>query len=257
MRKLFPALLLLFPSGVRAQIAVDRPVELTGGAGNAQVKGLADPASGPEALNARAAQAGAHLFAVASGTNTWAITLDPPPDPPSTGTRIFVQAASDNTGPVTLVLNGAGPWNVVKNGTQPLDPGDVAAGETAMLIFDGTAFQLTGARRMQRRPCPGGFTQVNELYCIEQVQHDTMTWLDAASTCGSMDARLCTWGEWYAACQQATALGLQNMTGDWEWTNNSAAADHSVRVVGQFSCPHAGTTNGFDFARNFRCCFKR
>ena len=240
-----------------AQVAVDKPVDLTGTGTDAQVKGLADPAAEADALNARTAQGGEYLFAAATGVNDWQVVLDPAPSTPQTGMRLMVRTAADNTGPVTIQVNGSGPWNVVKNGSQPLVASDVAAGETVALFFDGTAFQLTSARRTERRPCPSGFAEVNELYCIEQAQHDTLTWLDAAIVCGNMDARLCSWGEWYAACTQATALGLQNMTGDWEWTNNAAASDHSVRVVGNFSCPHAGVTNGFDFARNFRCCYKR
>ena len=110
---------------------------------------------------------------------------------------------------------------------------------------------------MDRRPCPAGFAQVNELYCIEISERDTLDFRDASVACGTADARLCTWGEWYAACVQGATLGLSDLTGNWEWTNSAANSDNGVRNVGYASCSHAGVTNGYTVARNFRCCFRR
>mgnify|MGYP003393378681 CR=1 FL=1 len=241
-----------------AQTISDKPVVLEGAAAaDRQVKGLADPAAEGEAMNARILQAGGYVYAEAVGINTWAVILDPTPTAISTGTRLLVKVAADNSGPVSITVNGLGPWPVVKNAALPLEANDVATGEVVAIVFDGSAFQLISARRIQRRPCPSGFAQVNDLYCIEQDQHDTLTWFDGSAVCSAMGAQLCTWGEWYSACVQAGALGLNNMTGDWEWTNSAANGDHSVRVVGQANCTHAGVTDTDVFSRNFRCCYRR
>ena len=69
-----------------------------------------------------------------------------------------------------------------------------------------------------------GTVGVNELFCIETQERDTLTFDIAAVVCGQQGMRLCTWGQWYTACTQATTLGLLNMTGEWEWTNSAANA---------------------------------
>jgi hypothetical protein len=258
MKKLATIALLLIAAASSAQTISDRPVVLEGATpADRQVKGLADPATESEAMNARSLQAGGYAYAEATGTDDWQVTLAPAPSTITAGMRLMVKVPADNTAAVTITVNGQGPWPVLKNATLALEAGDLAAGETVAIVFDGSAFQLISARRIERRSCPAGFAQVNELYCIEQAQHDTATYYDAALLCGSMGATLCTWGEWYSACNQEAALGLSDMTGDWEWTNSAANADHNVRVVGQTNCAHAGVTDVSVFSRNFRCCYRR
>lgn len=255
--------LLAFLSGIAltsvgAQTVVDRPVVLEGATtADRRVSGLADPGNEQEALNARTAQAGARTFAVAPASDAWTIVLDPTSSAPVPGTALSIRVTTDNTGPVTITVNGSGPWPVLKNATADLAGGDVRSGETVALVFDGTAFQLTSARRLERRPCPSGSVQVNELYCIETAQRDSLTYYQAAVLCGDLNGRLCSWGEWFSACSNSATLGLANMVGDWEWTNNAANADFGVRVVGQANCSHAGVADGYVNARRFRCCYKR
>ena len=243
---------------LHAQVLIDHALILNGAtAGDRRVQGLSDADSEEAALNAGSMQRGAFAYAVAIGDDDWTINLDPVPAPLTAGTRLLVKAPADNSGPVTITVNSLGTYYVVKHGSQPLMAGDLVMGEVASLLFDGTFFQLISARRMERRPCPSGFAQVNELYCIEIAEHDSAEWRLAALTCGGLNARLCTWGEWYAACTKAGTLGLQNMNGNWEWTNDAGNADENVRVVGTGSCTQAGVTNGYTFARNYRCCFRR
>lgn len=128
------------------------------------------------------------------------------------------------------------------------------------VVFDGTAFQLINARRMDRKPCPPGSVDVNGQYCIETAERDSLTYEIAAVACADAGMRMCTWGQWYAACTQAGTLGLENMTGNWEWTNSAANGDLSVRTVGVNSCTISGIAQGFGtdaFPRTFRCCLNR
>jgi len=253
------ALATLVAGSSMAQVGVDRPVELVGGtAADRQVKGLADPASGSEALNARSFQQGTYASATVSGNSAWAVTLTPAPDVVGTGFHLVLKSLDANGGPVTLSVNGGAAMPVLRDGGDPLEAGDVPAGAMVALTCTGNAFLLTSGRPLEKRTCPPGFVAVTEGYCIEQVQRDTVDFPEAAVTCGDLNARLCTWGEWYVACTQATALGITDMVGDWEWSNNAANGDGLVRVVGQYSCSAAATSQGWDLLpRNFRCCFRR
>ena len=107
---------------------------------------------------------------------------------------------------------------VLRDSGDPLEAGDVPAGAMVALTCTGNAFLLTSGRALEKRPCPPGFVPVTEGFCIEQVQRDTVDFPEAAVICGDLNARLCTWGEWYVACTQATALGNENIDSVFEAT---------------------------------------
>ena len=252
------SLLLLLPFAAMAQVSVDKPILLEGATpAQQQVNGLSNAGSEDDALNARTLQAAGYVYAAAGVGDDWTVQLDPPASTLAAGTRLMVRANDGNTGPVTLTIDALGPFDLVKNGDLPLDTGDVNPGEVCAVLFDGTVFHLLSSRRTERRPCPSGYAQVNELYCIGIASNDTMPYLDAVVFCGSQDARLCTWGEWYVACTKTALLGLQSMIGDWEWTNDAANSDGSIRMVGYSSCTHAGVTNAYTSVIKSRCCFHR
>lgn len=253
---LLPALMCVV-FGAAAQVRSDRPIELNGTpAADRQVTGIADAASPDDALNASSLRAGGYLYAEVSG-DAWQASLTPTAAPVS-GMRLMLHVANANMGPVTLAIDGSPAYPVLANGDQPLLAGDVGAGSTVSVVFDGAAFQLISARRIERKPCPSGTVQVNELYCIEAQQHDTLEFPDAANVCGSLGMKLCSWAQFYNACYHAAELGLTDMVGDWEWTDDAANSDNSVRVTGQSSCTQISVTVAWGVAaRNFHCCFKR
>lgn len=250
--------LLVLCSFAQAQLAVDKPIVLSGGAGERHIAGLPDGTAPEHALNAGTLLAGTYLYCQASGTNALTANTNPSFATPVAGQNLLVAITAANTGAVTIAVNGGSAIDVVKNGGQSLEAGDLLPGMVASLVFDGSAYQLTNARRIARRDCPSGFTQVTDLYCIEPTSHDTL-YLDSASVvCGTMNARICTWGEWYFACTQQANLSLQNMGNQWEWTNSTANGVGAARVVGATSCTHSGVGPAFNtLARKFRCCYDR
>lgn len=241
-----------------AQLAVDKPVVLSGTAGERHVAGLPNGTAPEHALNAGALLAGNYLYCQATGSDALVASTNPSFTAPIAGQNLLVAITSPNTGAVTIAVNGAAATDVVKNGGQSLEAGDLQPGMVASLVFDGTAYQLTNARRIARRDCPSGFTQVTDLYCIEPTAHDTLYLDSAAVVCGSLNARLCTWGDWYFACTQQANLSLLNMGNQWEWTNSTANGVAAARVVGATSCTHAGVGPAYNtLARKFRCCYDR
>lgn len=257
-RPLHLTLLLLLCPGLWAQVRSDKAILLEGApATDRRIMMLADPAAESDALNAGSLQAGGYRFAAASGGDAWTVQLTPTLGTLAPGLRLLVAAPADNGGPVTLDVDGTGA-RPVEGAGGALAAGDVLAGEVVSLVYDGAAFQLISGRPLRRKPCPGGTVAVSDLYCIESVQHDTVDYPTAAVYCGSQNMQLCTWGQWYVACTQATTLGLQGMLGDWEWTNSAGNSDTQARVVGQSTCTQAAVTTGWDSEpRSFRCCFRR
>ncbi|MBK9759705.1 MAG: hypothetical protein IPO90_06975 [Flavobacteriales bacterium] len=241
------------------QVRTDQPVILNGiGDQDRQVQGLHDAAEPGDALNARSLQRGTYLYAEVDGSSLWQANLAPAITQAQAGLCLMLKCLQANSGPVTVSVNGSAPIPVVKQGGTALVTGDVAAGETVSLVHDGASFQITSARRLERKPCPNGTVQVNELYCIEVVERDTVDFPEAAVACGNADMQLCSWGQWYSACTRATTLGLQGMIGSWEWTNSAANSDGQARIVGFATCTQAAVAVGIGLVPyKFRCCYKR
>lgn len=243
----------------RPQVGVDKPVLLNGSQNtDKQVRGLRDAATSTDAVNARTVQAGGYRYTEVQGGSLWQATLTPPLAEVDAGLCLLLRSTDANTGPVTISLNGDPAIPIVNAGGAALQPGAIAAGETVSVVYDGTVFQLIGARRLDRKPCPSGTVQVNDLYCIEVQERDTMHYPEAAVACGNANMSMCSWAQWYYACTQATNLGLQDMIGEWEWTNSAANSDIQARIVGFSSCTQAAVANGWSTQpHHYRCCFKR
>ena len=85
-------------------------------------------------------QDGSKLYAVATGTDTYAITLTPVPTSYAAGNAYYVKFTNGNTGPATINVNGLGAKSLVKNLSSALVSGDISTGRTTLIIYDGTNF---------------------------------------------------------------------------------------------------------------------
>ena len=111
-----------------------------------------------------------------------------------------------------------------------------------------------------RDGCPANFTSVNNEYCIYYNIYDAgRTWFDAAEACGTVGAHLCSWGDWYYACYNAVALGIQNMTGYIQWLDDAAYTDNYAKVAGTVTNDCTGRDSRIVTGVNAytRCCFNK
>lgn len=249
---------LLLPTLCFAQVHSNKPIVLTGATGtDRQVTGL-DPSTAPDdALAAGIEQSGVLRTLPTVTGNAWIATLPGLSSVPTVGLHVVVKAPSTNSGEVTLVLNGQGPY-ALKQGSAPVDGSTLEEGTMLSLVFDGDAMQLINGRNDVRRSCPGAMVQVNAQFCIEPGQRPGTDFFTAAVTCASAGRRLCSWSEFHLACINTGPLGLTGTEDNWEWSNNTANEDNSVRVVGSGTCfsastwPATGST-----ALQYRCCYSR
>lgn len=77
-----------------------------------------------------------------AGSNTITGTVPTPFTAYANGQKFDFIAAADNTGAVTISLNGLGAKAVTKQGTTALRPGDIRAGAVVQISYDGTRFQI-------------------------------------------------------------------------------------------------------------------
>lgn len=250
--------ILLSSTLVYGQFEVDKDLILNGILGSdRQVEGLGDPVNEDALINAENIQFSKVNYAITTGVDDLEVDIEPFPTSIISGTSLFLFISTTNTNSVSLTINGIGPYSIKKNVNEDLAPADLQAGEVVRVIFDGTNYQIVNSRTVEKRECPVGFVAVNDQFCIQANEQDTLHFFDAAIICGDLGGRLCTWGEWHAACQD-TSLQLNDMVGDWEWTNSTANGDQLVRVVGAWSCYSAVTSPSQNIlARSFHCCYAR
>lgn len=84
-------------------------------------------------------QRGSSGYATTSGTGTYTVAFTNPLPSLSDGARISVEIGSTNTGAATLAVDGLAAVSIVKkDGSTALSAGDLAAGEIADLLYNGT-----------------------------------------------------------------------------------------------------------------------
>jgi hypothetical protein len=114
--------------------------------GNNKVTGLGAGTDATDAANLSQVQSTVvKLIGSVSGTDTITGSLTPSLGAYATGQMFYFVAAGDNTGAVTLNINSLGAKNVTKNGTTALTAKDIKSGQTVVVIYDGTRFQMIGA----------------------------------------------------------------------------------------------------------------
>jgi hypothetical protein len=128
------------PVGTVAAVGLSMPADftvtgspLTGAGGTLAVTG---------GVSKNAIQQQSYLYAADTGAaNAYAVSLSPAPTL-AAGSCVVFKATNANTGASTLAVNGGTATPIKKNGSTALASGDIAAGQIAVVVYDGTNFQL-------------------------------------------------------------------------------------------------------------------
>lgn len=241
--------------GVLAQVHSDKPLVFTSiDSLEAQVYNLGFPNSTTSASNTYSIQSGKMVFDSVNQGNTILVSLSPALTNYAEGTRINIRVDTANTGPVTVNVNGLGPISMVKGVNQPLDSNEIVQFEVISVVYDGVNFQLINTMHNE---CPLGFVEANADYCIEIDEHPATHFWNALNTCKELSATLCTFPDWYYACQK-TGLGLNDMTSNYEWVGDSFDHAYTATKAGESGCDdfryeYVYTTSSYHFP--FRCCY--
>jgi hypothetical protein len=237
-----------------AQVRIDGSVEFTV---PGSVSGLA-PTEAPDALLSLGTErVGAHRFGAPNTGVVWDLEMEALPNGPARGAALLVRPPSGGEGPVLISVNGLPPIAVLKHGRDTLLAADIPLGVLLYVVHDGIAFQLLNGDQHLRRTCPSDFVSMGGQVCIGTAERAAASFEQAVLTCSDLGARLCSWGEFVAGCQERLELGLSNMTNDLEWTGSTANEDNFVRVAGGTDCQQAGTTASVGPTRTYRCCYSQ
>lgn len=242
-----------------AQIRVDRPIEFNSvDPEKRQLQGVPSQISPDAVLNADIELSGQHRIAQPASGSLWQIDLASVDQAPSAGMHIIVKAPLPVNGPLQVMINEHGPFPIVHGPNTNVDAASVPDGTMLSLVYDGTAFQLMNGVGRSPLECPSGMIPVNDQFCISSAKFsEQLEFWDAIESCGAIGQRLCSWGEYYSACSNAAMLGIMDMPSGWEWTNQTANEDGSVRIAGNSNCTNATTSPPIGDPMFYRCCFTR
>ena len=224
-----------------------------------RVSGLAAPMVGNDGLAAGLERTHALTLISATGTDSL-VAVWPSIGLPITGEhpRITLLPDTTNHGPVTLTLPGTGAVPVVKYAVEPLDSADLQAGIPLDLVYDGAAWQVISPLP---RPCPPGMFPASRDVCIERLPTPSSNFYGAANGCANRQRRMCTFGEWIAACTMPNGVLLNSIV-DYEWVDHAANSGNDAKSIGLDNntllpdCT-SGSTRVPLTVLSYRCCSDR
>lgn len=217
------------------------------------ITGIGTPTDSLELLNAEEAQKGALIYGTASGINDLILNTPVPFNKYFEGMTISLKCLNANTDSVSININALGQVPIKLPGGLKLKADDIKAGQIVFVKYTGFFFQIINREDLT---CPNGFVDVNDNYCIDINERAPKNFVNAMSDCQSVNAKLCTWGQWYYACQKA-ALGLVNMINNFEMVDDTSNHSHTVVAVGNTSCTVETANGGPASAIYYRCCFSK
>lgn len=129
---------------------------------------------------------------------------------------------------------------------------NVSSDETLMTLYDGNSFQILKSKKYQT--CQTGFVEVSGTYCVSEFRQGPGNFQENSMHCNSLNARLCSWAEWYYACETNTTIIDMIFTGR-EWVDSGGTGDSNAKVAGNNSCKPHTYFSSVDGSAYFRCCY--
>lgn len=256
MKYLLYIALLMIGKETLAQVESGHALQMNGPSSKRNVTGLGSPDDLQNAVNANSVQSGYLLNAqiINFQNDTLYAQLPLGVNQYVAGMELRMQGIDTTRGITFLSLNGLPPKEIRKN-ARSLDSGMITFQLPILLIYSGSYFEMVSETA---RPCKKGFIPVNTFYCIESNEHDSVNVYNAMDACGSLGGKLCTWSQWYIACQQSSPQ-LLNMIGNYEWVDdagNYGSPYVQAKAMGGSGCDDNVSVNPTG-ARAFRCCHRR
>jgi hypothetical protein len=249
---------MLFTVSLWAQLDVPVRVVLEGAdPAQRQVTGLGEPLETSAGVNLSSARGRSTITAPATGSSLLAVELSPSPISLQAGLELTILPTNAHSAAVQLLVNGAGPYELVKRGDQPLDSADMPIGMPARLVFDGQRFHLlTNAGK----PCRTGFSAATDDHCIADSSLAAQNFREASRQCLLMNAKLCSLSEWAIGCQRIP--GFLATVSQLEWVDHASNSQDQGKLAGVDRLTQAigctfGDTDAQTALRRFRCCMNR
>ncbi|QQR85772.1 MAG: hypothetical protein IPJ76_14345 [Flavobacteriales bacterium] len=236
------------------QLTIDKPIVLTGATTNdRRIEGLGTAHDITDLATLGDAQNGRLLFGATAGTgNAVQLTLQPPTSAYMNGLRVRWIGLVENTGAVTIDVDGLGARPLRDRAGLPLNIGALRAGQVVEVLYADSVFILTSG---EPQGCPEGYLAANANFCIMQNEGPELNWFEAAAYCADQGAALCTWDQFLFSCRSLQGQ-MNDLFDNWEWIDDTSDHTHSADQINRWSCISMFNISASltDLGRT-RCCY--
>ena len=115
------------------------------GMGNYKITNLGAATLSTDAVRYGQLQSNADKFLTVTGTDTMTATASPALTAYAAGNTFVFVVPNTNTGAATINIDGLGAKAITRTGSTALVAGDMVANQVALIVYDGTRFQLLDA----------------------------------------------------------------------------------------------------------------
>lgn len=254
--------LLLNTAALHAQWTVPGPVLLDGDTpGARQVSGLGTATAADQAIAVGdlRAQVATHGQVTTNGT-VLVLSIAALSGPVLPGTVLSFTVPPIPMMSPLLSVNGEPPLPLEGWRGAPLFDAALLAGQPLRVVRGMDRYLVLDALQ---RSCPEGYIAYAPAACIELFPRAPATFFQAADSCLRAGGRLCSMGEWVAAC--ALVPGFMNTVSQAEWVDHAANSADRAKVIGIGENGYSGAGSGCDYGglrvpttnMPYRCCTER
>lgn len=247
-------ILTFVPFILSAQVEMNKTLEFTGtSSSDKQIRNLNSSLDSTNGVTAVTYQKGSIQYAESSifSSDSVYLSMNQTIGAYKNGLQINFFAPSTNNDSVYANVNNLG-WIKLVYNNKNIASKRILSGQAIQMIYDNGKFHIINNLEKQ---CPSNFVEVNQSYCIEKNEHSSAGFFAAINVCSTNNARLCTWAEWYYACQKS-GLGLTNMNNNYEWIDSATNSTNQVTIVGTSTCTAKSIALNSTI-QFYRCCYSK
>jgi hypothetical protein len=256
------ALALKTPTLLRAQWTVPGPVVLDGSTpASRQITGLGTAVTADQAISIGdlRAQVATRGQLIADGS-VWQLGIDALGGAVLPGTVITFAIPDDPSIAPLLSVNGETPLALLGWRGAPLNGAALLPGRELRVVRGVDRYLVLDALQ---RACPEGYMAYAPAACIDPAPRAPATFYQAADSCLRAGGRLCSMGEWVAAC--TLVPGFMDQVSQAEWVDHAANNADRTKVIGIGENGYNGSGTGCDYGGHrlptailpYRCCAER
>lgn len=252
-----PAIYLLglcLPQALCAQVTLDVGIRSTGADSVSRIIGLATPSMGTSAIPVSVYAAGtAHWAASNVQNDILLLSITPAVSVLTNGLLLRAIAPLNNTGPLSIALDGHGTAPLVRTDGEALHPNALRMGTVAEFLFANGAWLLLNPATTT---CPAGTLRIAGSVCMDISTVPGLKFYQAVDHCAARGGKLCSWDEYATGCTLLQGQ-LNGLFDEWEWIDDASNHTHSANQVGRLTCQSQRSANALTLITgDTRCCFK-